>query len=91
METRQPTEDARLISWTDCGHNSWRRGLVLDPFAGSGTTGGVAIGCGRDFLGCDIDKRNVDLARDRIGPMFFDELDLDAYTEEVNQAHTIKH
>src|SRR5690606_16173078 len=26
------------LGWTDCGHNTWRPALVLDPFAGSGTT-----------------------------------------------------
>lgn len=33
----------------------------------------VAVGNSRDFIGIDIDPRNVDLARDRIGPMFFTE------------------
>lgn len=42
-------------------------GLVLDPFAGSGVTGAVAIGHGRDALLIDIDERNVPLARDRVG------------------------
>ena len=46
--------------------------VVLDPFAGSGTTLAVATGHGRDAIGIDLDVRNVDLARDRIGPMFFE-------------------
>jgi hypothetical protein len=67
--------------WTSCGcpgtdgtrHDGfhtgrgWRRGVVLDPFAGSGTTGAVATGMGRDGLLIDIDERNVELARQRIG------------------------
>jgi SAM-dependent methyltransferase len=53
--------------WTDCGHNAWRRGIVLDPFAGTGTVLAVAVGSGRDAVGIDIDKRNLDLARERIG------------------------
>lgn len=28
--------------WSDCGHDDWRAGVVLDPFGGSGTTGLVA-------------------------------------------------
>lgn len=59
------------LGWTDCGHDAWRPGRVLDCFGGSGTTGQVATGHGRDFLGVDLDSRNEDLARDRIGPMFF--------------------
>lgn len=54
----------------DCGHDDWRRGVVLDPFAGSGTTLAVAVGHGRDAIGIDIDERNADLAVERVGPMF---------------------
>ncbi len=53
--------------WTDCGHNRWRRGVVLDPFAGSGTTLAVATGNGRDAIGIDIDPRNALLAERRVG------------------------
>lgn len=57
--------------WTDCGCSSdgshWRTGIVLDPFAGSGTTLAVATGHGRDAIGIDIDSRNADLARERVG------------------------
>lgn len=57
------------LGWTDCGHNSWRNGVVLDPFAGSGTTLMVATGHGRDAIGIDLDERNADLAIDRVGPL----------------------
>lgn len=53
--------------WSDCGHDSWRRGVTLDPFGGSGTTGMVASGVGRDAILIDLDDRNLDLARERIG------------------------
>lgn len=59
------------LGWSDCGHDSWRNGIVFDPFGGSGTTGMVAVGHGRDALMIDIDERNADLARERIG-MFLD-------------------
>lgn len=59
------------VGWTDCGHNTWRRGIVLDPFAGTGTTLAVAEGHGRDSIGIDLDARNADLARERVG-MFLD-------------------
>jgi hypothetical protein len=58
---------ASTTGWTDCGHDSWRRGVVLDPFAGSGTTLAVSTGHGRDAIGIDIDSRNADLARERVG------------------------
>lgn len=64
---------SRTVGWTDCGHNAWRPGIVLDPFAGSGTTLAVTTGHGRDAIGVDLDARNVDLARDRVGPLFFHE------------------
>jgi site-specific DNA-methyltransferase (adenine-specific) len=55
------------LGWTDCGHDFWRKGVVLDPFAGSGTTLAVATGHGRDAIGIDLDPRNADLARERCG------------------------
>jgi len=57
-------------SWSDCGHNNWRPGVVLDPFAGTGTTLAVAAGHGYNAIGIDLDGRNVDLAVERIGGLF---------------------
>lgn len=45
----------------------WRPGVVLDPFGGSGTVGLVATGRGRDAILVDLDARNLELARERIG------------------------
>lgn len=42
-------------------------GVILDPFAGSGTTLAVATGHGRDAIDLDLDPRNYDLARQRVG------------------------
>lgn len=53
--------------WSDCGHDDWRPGLILDPFAGSGTTLAVATGHGRDAIGIDLDEKNVVLAEQRVG------------------------
>lgn len=41
-------------------------GIVLDCFAGSGTTGAVARRWGRRFLGCDLRESQVELSRRRI-------------------------
>ncbi len=53
--------------WSDCGHGTWRQGVTLDPFAGSGTTLLVASGHGRSAIGIDLDERNAELARARVG------------------------
>ncbi len=58
---------APTLGWSDCGHNQWRTGIVLDPFAGSGTTLDAAQAVGRHAIGIDLDPRNADLARDRVG------------------------
>lgn len=42
-------------------------GVVLDPFSGSGTTGEVAVGLGRKFIGIDLNKKYLALAKKRIG------------------------
>lgn len=58
---------APTLGWSDCGHDAWRPGVVLDPFAGSGTTLAAALGLGRSAIGIDLDERNVHLARERVG------------------------
>jgi hypothetical protein len=67
--TGSPSFSVRVetLGFTDCGHDNWRPGIVLDPFAGSGTTLAVAVGHGRDAIGIDLDERNADLARERCG------------------------
>lgn len=50
---------------------------VLDPFAGAGTVGVVAIRHQRSFVGCEINAAYLDLARKRIGgvaPLFATEV-----------------
>jgi hypothetical protein len=61
------TRVAPTLGWTDCGHNQWRTGMVLDPFSGSGTTLAVAQGCGRDATGIELYPHNADLIADRCG------------------------
>jgi len=38
------------------------KGLVFDPFMGSGTTGRAALALGHEFLGFEIDPHNAELA-----------------------------
>ncbi len=40
--------------------------LVLDPFLGSGTTGSVALGMGRRFVGVELNPEYVAIARRRL-------------------------
>lgn len=42
-------------------------GTVLDPFAGSGTTGVACVQTGRNFIGFEIDPHYCEIARKRIG------------------------
>lgn len=71
------TRRSQTIGWTecDCPTPDYRPGVVLDPFAGTGTTLAVATGHGRHAIGIDIDERNLDLARDRVGPLVLTEGD----------------
>jgi len=43
-----------------------RRGVIFDPFMGSGTTGKAALGLGHDFLGFEINPSHCKLANDWI-------------------------
>lgn len=65
--TYERTRRAQTVGFTDCGHDSWRAGVLLDPFAGSGTSLAVAVGHGREAIGVDLDERNAELARERVG------------------------
>lgn len=41
--------------------------LVVDPFAGSGSTGVACVSTGRNYLLCDIDPAMVTISRKRLG------------------------
>jgi DNA modification methylase len=45
---------------------------VLDPFAGSGTTGMVATGHGRRAVLCELNPAYADLIVERVGPMLME-------------------
>ncbi|MCM3504894.1 site-specific DNA-methyltransferase [Curtobacterium sp. ODYSSEY 48 V2] len=44
----------RTAGWTDCGHDAPARGVVLDPFMGTGTTLKTATRMNRDAIGVDL-------------------------------------
>jgi len=59
--------ERQTIGWTDCGCNvGWRPGIVLDPFAGSGTTLVVARKLGRYFIGIELNPTFVEMAHHRL-------------------------
>jgi hypothetical protein len=51
--------------WTDCGHDTWRPGVVLDPFMGSGTTALVARKLGRHSIGIELSPEYCELAANK--------------------------
>ena len=68
----QPYSDAHFATFPEalvvpCVLAGSREGdTVLDPFAGSGTTGKVAVELGREFIGCELNPAYADLAAKRI-------------------------
>ncbi len=71
VEWKSKTSHAEVISTGRCNDDShWRRGTVLDPFAGTGSTLEAAIGQGRAAVGIDINRRNVRITQARLGDMW---------------------
>lgn len=62
-----PFYSAKTVSWSDCGcGEGWVGGVVLDPFAGSGTALRVARKLGRRFIGIDINPEYVEMSLRRV-------------------------
>lgn len=55
-----------LMGWL-CRLVTRPRGVILDPFTGSGSTGVAAIAGGFNFIGCEIEPEYLAIARARIG------------------------
>ena len=53
------------VGWSECECKEWVRGLVLDPFVGSGSTAEAALKMGRRFLGFDLYQNYIDMAAQR--------------------------
>lgn len=65
--TVKPTELMRYL----CRLVTPPGGVVLDPFAGSGSTGKAAVREGFAFIGCEIDPAYADIAVRRIATALF--------------------
>ena len=57
------------VGWSDCGHDAWRPGTVLDPFMGSGTTALVARNHGRHSVGIELNEDYCRIAADRLSQL----------------------
>lgn len=57
---------SRTVGWTDCGHGAFRKGAVLDPFAGSGTTLAIARDLARSAVGIELSEEYLRLIATRV-------------------------
>jgi len=67
---RGPCVRSETLAWQPtCDHEAPSEpGTVLDPFAGSGTTGAVAYRLGRKFVGIELNPEYAEMAERRIAP-----------------------
>lgn len=64
--TGHPAEKPVALMQFVIEHGSASGGTILDPFAGSGTTGVACEQTGRKFIGIELDPHYADIARRRI-------------------------
>ena len=60
--TEKPTELINVIINNSSNEND----IILDPLMGSGTTGVACLESNRKFVGCEIDKKYYEIAKNRI-------------------------
>lgn len=79
-ETDQPVISVRTIGWESGCCSLFGGGvvpcLVLDPFAGAGTTGLVSVEMGRNFVGIELNPEYAVLAKERIALAVPDALEI---------------
>ncbi len=56
------------LIWTPIDAGCPEKGVILDPFFGSGTTGVVALKQGKKFIGIELNPNYVKLAKERLKP-----------------------
>lgn len=61
-----PVRSSEVMGASSSGDGRSCSPVVLDPFAGSGTTGVVALRHGRSFIGCELNPEYAQMARHRI-------------------------
>lgn len=64
----------------------WTKGVVFDPFMGSGTTGVACVKEGRSFIGIELDEEYFDIACKRIQDAYDrPDMFIEATKEEMKQ------
>ena len=63
--TQKPLQLLERITLASTDENDW----VFDPFAGSATTGVAAIRHQRRFIGCELEREFIAVAKKRLGAM----------------------
>lgn len=58
--------ESTTLGWTDCGHDAYRPGIVLDPFVGSGKTCQQARRMGLHSIGIDGSEEYLAIAKRRL-------------------------
>ncbi|MBW2977821.1 site-specific DNA-methyltransferase [Candidatus Woesearchaeota archaeon] len=72
---RHLTAQYKTLGFTKCKCEAgWRSGIVLDPFVGSGTTCLVAQKLGRNWIGIDLKKEYIAIAKKRLEPFMAEKL-----------------
>lgn len=66
------------------------KGIVLDPFMGSGTTGVACAQLGRKFIGIEIDPKYFDIAVERITNAYRQESLFDPYEQVTRSYEQVK-
>jgi DNA modification methylase len=61
------TESTEWVKGCDCDTDATEPGIVLDPFAGAGTTLLKAKDLARRFVGIELNPEYADMARERLG------------------------
>lgn len=60
--TEKPVELMKILIENSSNENA----IILDPFFGSGSTAVACIESNRKFVGCEIDKKYYEIAKNRI-------------------------
>jgi DNA modification methylase len=63
-----PTKTVGWVPTCNCPNPSTRPCLVLDPFAGSGTTLAVAKSLDRHYVGVELNPAYIEIAQERLAP-----------------------
>lgn len=63
---KHPTEKPSSLMGIFVTNSSNAGDIVLDLFMGAGSTGVASLETGRKFIGCEIDEKYFDVAKERI-------------------------